>query len=434
MLKTANFFLIFSFIIFPILLITGPFLPDLFASVSCLIFILLFKKNTKYFNNYFFIFYIIFSIYLILLSLSSNNYLLSLESSLFYIRFVLFALIIAMILENYKIAWKYISYIFILIFIFLFIDSTIQFIFLKNIFGFEYDTKRLTSVFGEEKILGSYLSRFLPIFILLIYHNFSNNTLINIHYIIIFFLCLIFLNIFFTGERSSLLFGIFSLATYFYLIIKRTRNLIILFILIILALTLLSIINLKISERLFLETLHQLGLNLVFNELMNIQSFSEIFSINYLQINLFSPIYEDFFKTAIKMFWENPIFGIGPKMFREDCLLEIYFVNRGCASHPHNFYIQLLAENGLIGFTIFFSFFIFLLFLFYQNISLYKKNQNNETFQKSFAILSIIIFLFPFVPHGNFYGNWINLLNSFNLGFFIYYFRDIIFHKLYNGS
>ena len=121
-------------------------------------------------------------------------------------------------------------------------------------------------------------------------------------------------------------------------------------------------------------------------------------------------------------------------MFREDCLLEIYFVNRGCASHPHNFYIQLLAENGLIGFTIFFSFFIFLLFLFYQNISLYKKNQNNETFQKSFAILSIIIFLFPFVPHGNFYGNWINLLNSFNLGFFIYYFRDIIFHKLYNGS
>ena len=284
MLKTANFFLIFSFIIFPILLITGPFLPDLFASVSCLIFILLFKKNTKYFNNYFFIFYIIFSIYLILLSLSSNNYLLSLESSLFYIRFILFALIIAMILENYKFAWKYISYIFILIFIFLFIDSTIQFIFLKNIFGFEYDTKRLTSVFGEEKILGIYLSRFLPIFILLIYHNFSNNTLINIHYIIIFFLCLIFLNIFFTGERSSLLFGIFSLATYFYLFTKRIRNLIILFILIILVLTLLSITNLKISERLFLETFHQLGLNLVFNELMNIQSFSEIFSKIYFHL------------------------------------------------------------------------------------------------------------------------------------------------------
>ena len=69
------------------------------------------------------------------------------------------------------------------------------------------------------------------------------------------------------------------------------------------------------------------------------------------------------FKTAIKMFWENPIFGNGPKMFREDCLLEIYFVNEVRIA-PHNFYIQLLAENGLIGFTIFFSFFIFLLFLF----------------------------------------------------------------------
>ena len=126
------------------------------------------------------------------------------------------------------------------------------------------------------------------------------------------------------------------------------------------------------------------------------------------------------------MFKENPIFGIGPKMFREDCMLEIYFVNRGCTSHPHNFYIQLLAENGLVGFIIFFSIFIFLLFIYFKNIINYKKYKNDIYFEKVFSTLAILIFLFPFVPR-KFYGNWINLLNSFNLGFFIYYFENLYF-------
>ena len=53
-------------------------------------------------------------------------------------------------------------------FCFLIYNSLIQLIYLENILGFEYDTKRLTSVFGEEKILGSYLSRFCN-FIIIIY-------------------------------------------------------------------------------------------------------------------------------------------------------------------------------------------------------------------------------------------------------------------------
>ena len=39
-----------------------------------------------------------------------------------------------------------------------------QFFLGKNLLGFEYDGSRLSGVFGDEKILGSFLSRTLPIF------------------------------------------------------------------------------------------------------------------------------------------------------------------------------------------------------------------------------------------------------------------------------
>ena len=58
-------------------------------------------------------------------------------------------------------------------------------------------------------------------------------------------------------------------------------------------------------------------------------------------------------KTAFNMFLDKPILGHGPKMFRVICKNEKYQVGiKPCDTHPHNFYIQLLAETGIIGFSL----------------------------------------------------------------------------------
>ena len=61
------------------------------------------------------------------------------------------------------------------------------------------------------------------------------------------------------------------------------------------------------------------------------------------------------------MFLENKILGVGVKNFRNYCNEEKYKVsNLSCSTHPHNIYIQMLSETGIIGFS-----FLMLIFLFF---------------------------------------------------------------------
>ena len=142
-------------------------------------------------------------------------------------------------------------------------------------------------------------------------------------------------------------------------------------------------------------------------------TYNQIFEkdLNNIKINLFSEGHQNHFKTAFLIFKQNYITGVGVRNFRLECRKNIYddVGKYHCTTHPHNTYIQLLSETGLIGFLFFISFIVFFLtkvFNFLKNTYLNNKKSVNLAF--SFVI--ICVNFFPFVPTGSFFNNWLSTL------------------------
>ena len=413
MLQSLNDFLLksifFLIIGLPLVSITGPFLTDLFISVSSLFFLIysLINKKFKYFKNIFFIIFIIWNLYLILNSLLSKFPLLSLESSLFYFRFGIFSICVYFIIKKFD---NFIYFFFIsllLVFVFLIFNSFYQYYFLIDLFGNSYDGIRLSSVFGEEKILGSYMSRLVPLLIGLFLTIYNKDLRMIIFGIII--LILVDVIVYLSGERVAF----FNLLLFSLILIFLTKSFKVIrisaFLVSVVFILFVSIQTKSSFDRMVLKTIDQtnlLGKN----------------------PNLFSVQHEVIYLTSLKIYKDNYLFGIGPKNFREYCKIEEYktfteqdFSVDGCQTHPHNFYIQLLTETGPIGtFPIIFTF-LTVIFIYFKDLyfSLFKKNKYLED---NFIILSstIVINLWPFVPSGNFFNNYVSFLIYLPLGFIIY--------------
>ena len=153
-------------ILMPALLISGPFLSDLGVSIVAISFLINSKKNKlrKYYNNYYFKIFFLFCLILVSSSLLSNNIIISLKNSLFYFRFGIFTLCFWYLLEKKIYLIRYLFFSFLICFIVLIVDGYIQYIFGKNLIGYElYSNYRVSSFFGSELILGSYLARFFPV-------------------------------------------------------------------------------------------------------------------------------------------------------------------------------------------------------------------------------------------------------------------------------
>ena len=92
---------------------------------------------------------------------------------------------------------------------------------------------------------------------------------------------------------------------------------------------------------------------------------------------IFTPTHDSHIRTAFKMFKDKPILGHGPKMFRIKCSDKKYSTGiKSCNTHPHNFYVQLLAETGILGFSFLFAAFPMLFFCFIKQLkSIYYKEK-----------------------------------------------------------
>jgi oligosaccharide repeat unit polymerase len=120
--------------------------------------------------------------------------------------------------------------------------------------------------------------------------------------------------------------------------------------------------------------------------------------------------------TAYKIFLNYPIFGIGIRNFNQECIKDLYNdeklnYNKGrCSTHPHQYYFEILSETGIVGFLLFVSAFIYILYLGF--VSYLKKKNLILLGSLSFIISSLI----PFVPSGSFFTTYSASIFWLNIG------------------
>mgnify|MGYP006091362487 FL=1 len=203
---------IYSLFLLPVAIISGPFLSDLFLIIIDLWFLhkIITDKTIqkKYIKNYLFYFFLLFNFYLVLVSLNSENTLISLKSSFFYFRFYLFAFAIWFIFDNYKITVKYFYYSICCAIVLIVLSAQYDLIiikdFFRNINPSLGELNRVSGFFGDELIMGGVLKTFFVIFLLLFnYFNFFQKKNINIISILIL-LWIVSFTILISGERTSI--------------------------------------------------------------------------------------------------------------------------------------------------------------------------------------------------------------------------------------
>ena len=385
-------------------LIWGPFFPDLIVSVSALIFLFYVFKNKEFhfFNNKPFIIYLIFCIYCILLSIFvAEDSMLSFESSLFYFRIGLFSCLIWYLIERDKSILIIFYYAIVICFLALVIDGYLRYFAGLNLSGFEISGTRVSSFFGDELIMGSYLSRLFPLLFALFI--IKKKKKYEIYFIGILFI-LVDVLIFLSGERAAFFF--LNLSTVFIIILikKYQKFRLITFIIAFICIFILSLNSSNLTNRMFKGPAENMGI---------IEGSRE--SV------IFSPQHDSLFRTAYNMFKDQPIFGHGPKMFRIICKEEKYATGvTPCMTHPHNFYIQLLAETGIIGFLFLSSVLSYLSYISLRQLkSIIFRQKRPLTDYQVCLLAGILITVWPITTTGNFFNNWLMIVYNLPVGFYL---------------
>lgn len=478
-LKKNDYIIISLFLLLPFFLVLGSFLSDLTASIYALGFLIYIikKKYFKYLNNNFFYYFLIIYIYLNINSLFSFNPTLSFQSSATYIRMILFSLCVSFLLKKISDLNKFFFISITSCLIILFIDSLIQFLTGFNLVGYVAE-ERISSFFGKKLVLGSFVTRILPILLGLIF-------VLEIKYKKYIGFFIVFISgvlVFLSGERLA--FAYFSITIFFFLLFFfNIKEKIILISFLLISFGVLTTVSSRFYDRIFLHTLSQL------------KEGKSVLSISYR--------HELHFITAYNMYLDSKLIGHGLKSFRHLCaskkynplekinndnirissfdgiveieeilpsteenglhyilyikqdknilatykvageyinlfvkngdavkpgdnLFSSYAYSNGCSTHPHNFYLHLLSETGIIGFALFFLFFLFLLYNLILNFYKILKTKNNKLNKMNFFfLLGLCLSLFPLFPTGSFNNNWLLVLFYLNLGFLINYYSLI---------
>ncbi len=392
---------LFILVFLPLSLLVGSGVINTLVILFNILFIveIILKKETIFLKNKIFYLLIIIWLYLITNAVIGINFENSINRSIGFIRFVILAFGINYYLSkkfNYFInfIFKFWSLLFIVVTIDLIFESIMGF----NIFGNVSERQgRLSSFLGEELKIGNYYFGFVLITLSYLIYKYKKNYIPFVFSIVFIIVALLI------GERSNFLKVL--IITSLFLFFFQEKNYLKKFFVIFVSLTFLFTIiysNKNYKERFWVMLLKPL-----------VQ-----FNLKPIESLKMSP-YGAHYDTAIKIFNDNKIFGIGLKNFRVESgnpkyrNKEFIFTDARQTTHPHQMHFEILSETGLIGYLLFILFFFLSIFNFFKS---YKIEKN--IFQLS-SLLFLLATIIPLLPSGSFFTTYSATIFWINYGLLI---------------
>ncbi len=396
-----NFLFIFISLL-PLTIIIGPSI----SLISILLIIIIFLP--KFFNKDMFKVYtskvcvLLFVLYLYLIfnTLTSSDPFSGIFRNLGFLRFLLLFVVINYFFfsksngNNVFIFWTIIFSIFI-------IDVFIERFSGTNIMGFGSETAhginqtRVVSFFKDEAIAGAFINGF--IFVVMGYLIMTSKNKNFVFVITTLFFISSLVAVLLTGERSNTIkaFIGFVIFLFFLDFIKFKIRLFFLFFLT----GLLTIIILS-SDYLKLRYIGQF-----YKFLSSKETREKSFEYN---------VYIELYKSGFEVFKNHPLLGVGAKNYRiETCKKNTQDSNYVCNTHPHQIYVELLAEHGILGFILILFIYFFLIFRILKQIIISRNHIQIGSF------IYILVNFIPLLPSGSFFSDF--NLTLFMINFSIMY-------------
>jgi len=359
--------------------VIGTFVLNLSLVLFCIIFAIFYIKNKKKIEiiSNFKILYV--SIAFLILNITLSEHLLySAKTSLSLIKNIIFLIGCYIVFKiDKKIFDTFIKLVF-FIFIFTSLDTILQYLTGKDIFGYTKSPTnygRLSGPFGDELIVGSFLSKILFISILYFLLNFKKK-----YYDLIFIIFCV-LVIFLTKERSAILMAVFASFIYVFLRIDKIKY---------------KIISLFLA-----------GLIIIISFNTVPDSFKRLKIIYKPGQNFLDTQWGAHFLTSYEIFKKKPILGSGIRTYRFECSKD-YLKNINskasefrCSTHPHNFYLEILSDTGILGI----GFFLFFLLLVLKKI-VFSYNQKISDNNLLISVCLFFLFFWPIKTTGSIFSSW----------------------------
>lgn len=382
----------------PISFISGSMTVE--VNFLLLFFHFLWKKEKFYINKDVYFFLILFWFYIVFASIIGYNFNQSASRSLGFIRVIIYFYIISSYYFSQEYYETVIKFWGLILFIICF-DILFMYIFGFNTLGFIPVGGRLGGFMNTELKIGNLIFYFSSIYLsLFCYKNIRLYLVASLLFLIAVFL---------SGERANFLsFFIFLFISGLFLKINF-KKIVITYCIIFFIFIIFIVLDKNYTQR-YLTFFYLTGIP-ISEKILNY--YNKKFASDEVNELYRFPIASDKFQNSpwgnlaingIEMFKDNLWTGVGLKNFRLLCNKYNKYSAEGCSTHPHNFYIEILSELGLIGLI----FILFIFFLFFKKYLLF--NKTTKDLPLCFFIIFLMVYLVPLIPKGSFFTNWTQFL------------------------